>query len=340
VTNPHPLSANTEPPLTLYKWWPGGKASFNLPNQQQWERVKAIIDSELAPFLGWVAPPTVTSSEPDDPKSSKSVSISVTELQSLANTEPLRLTKVLKQIDLSKVTDNDVDQIAEALGEIAEVLVGADEGLRRAIRTIVAQLPKQGEAAIRELSSLMESLTLAQIATVTREVHRRLGLLDMFRERALDDRTYEIRGDGSIHRLLEKAMWIVDERYWLMHSNQTLRTVVGDQLVKENKQYEKNRPDFVCGTVDKRLILIELKRPSHVLGVADLNQLERYVVICNDYSNDHTSFEAILVGTKQSDDLRKTLQVRGGNRFQVHTYTDLISDSERRYKSYLEALAR
>jgi DNA-directed RNA polymerase subunit RPC12/RpoP len=339
VTNPHPQSDSTDPPLTLYKWWPGNSASFNIPTQQQWERVKAIVDGELAPFLGWEIPPRVV----DGPsgartKPVKSTSISVTQLQSLANTEPLQFTRILKQIDFSKVTDNDVDQIAEALGEIAESLVGADEGLRRAIRTIVAQLPQQGEAAVRELSALMESLTLTQIATVTREVQRRLGLLELFRDRALDDRTYEIRGDGSIHRLLESAMWIVDERYWLMHSNQSLRTIVGTQMAKEDKQFERQRPDFVCGTVDRRLIIIELKRPSHVLDVADLNQLERYVVLCGEYSDQHSSFEALLVGTKQSDDLRKTLKVRSSN-FRVRTYTDLINDTERRYKKYLEATA-
>lgn len=336
VTDPHPASGGDAPRVTLYKWWPGGNATFNIPNQQQWERIKVIIDTELAPLLGWSPPPTIVGGGRASRQTAATVSNA--DLESIARTEPRRLTQLLRSVDLSKVTDNDVEQIAEALAEIAEILVGADEGLRRAIRRIVALLPSQGEGAIRELSSLMESLTLAQIATVTREVHRRLGLLDLFRERALDDRTYEIRGDGSIHRLLEQAMWIVDERYWIMHSNRSLRTVIGDQLAKEDKRFEAVRPDFVCGTIDRRLIIIELKRPSHVLEVADLNQLERYIVLCNEYSSDHNSFEAILVGSKQSEDLRKTLAVRGGNRFQVRTYTDLISDSERRYKRYLDAV--
>lgn len=334
VTDPHPTSASSDPPITLYKWWPGGKASFNIPTAQQWERVKAIIDFELSPIVGWPQPSAaVGSSTP-----SLSASDESAELTSLAHTEPLRLAKALKAIDLSKVTDNDVEQISEVLGDIAEVLVGADEGLRRAISRLVAQLPVQGQSALQELSTLMESLTVAQIANVTREVNRRLGLLDLFKQRALDDRTYEIRGSGSIHRLLEQAMWIVDERYWLMHSNETLRTVVGNRLAKDDQQFAKTRPDFVCGTVDRKLILIELKRPSHTLGVSDLNQLERYVVLCDEYSTEHSSFEAILVGSKQSDDLRRTLKVRGGTRFQVRTYTDLISDSERRYQSYLKAL--
>jgi hypothetical protein len=338
VTTAHPSSDSKEPKLTLYKWWPGGKATFNIPTAQQWDRIKSIIDTELAPLISWpvatAAPQNITSKGKAQTRASDS------QLQDLAKTEPLRLTKVLSGLKLAKVTDNDIDQISEALGDIAEVLIGADEDLRKAIRALVSQLPEQGSAAIEELSALMKSLTVAQIATVTREVHRRLGLLDLFKERCLDDRTYELAGDDSIHRLLERAMWIVDERYWLLHSNKTLRTIVGNEMAKVDKQFEKKRPDFVCGTVDKRLIIIELKRPSHTLTVADLNQLERYVVLCNQYSSDHSSFEAILVGTKQSDDLKRTLQVRGGNRFQVKTFVDLISDTERRYKRYIDAMKK
>jgi ribosomal protein L40E len=327
ITSPHPLSESTDSRLTLYKWWPGGKSTFNIPNAQQWERVRSIVDHDLAPILGWPPPlaPPDSDTVPTETEASNS------QLENLASTEPIRLAKFLKSIDLSKVTDNDIEQIGN-------VLSAADDGLRGAIRSIVAQLPAQGAHAIRELSLLMESLTVAQITNVTLEVRRRLGLLEAFRDRALDDRTYEIQGEASIHRLLERAMWIVDERYWLLHSNRALRTVVGDQLAKEDKKFSKRRPDFVCGTVDKKLIIIELKRPSHRLDIADLNQLERYVVICDEYSKTHTSFEALLVGSKQTDDLRRTLKVRGGNRFQVRTYAELIDDAERRYEGFIKAM--
>jgi hypothetical protein len=183
----------------------------------------------------------------------------------------------------------------------------------------------------------MEELTVGQITAVTNEVKRRIGLLNLFKEQVLDERTYEITGDKSIHRLLERAMWIIDERYWLMHSNAQLRTVVTKELAKEDEKYKANRPDFVCGTVDKKLIIIEIKRPSHTLDVDDLNQLERYVVLCNKYDDDHTSFDAILVGHDQSDELRQTMKVRKET-FKVRTYTQLVRDTERRYKQYLDAL--
>jgi hypothetical protein len=228
--------------------------------------------------------------------------------------------------------------LGEAIADIAEVLVGMDEGRRKAIQKIIAKLPEQGEKALEQLADLMEELTIGQIAAVASEVKRRVGLLNLFKERVLDDRTYEIRGDGSIHRLLEQAMWIVDEHYWLMFSNSQLRTIVTEQLLKEDKTHELERPDFVCGTVDKRLILIEIKRPSHTLTVNDYQQLVRYVVLCEEYHTDHSGFDAILVGQKKSDELDRTLKVLG-NRIKVKTYTDLIGDTERRYKRYLDALA-
>lgn len=224
------------------------------------------------------------------------------------------------------------------LGRPRGLLVGLDEERRKLVREVIKQLPAEGTHALEQLGQLMEELTIGQIAAAATEVKRRVGLLTLFKERVLDDRTYEIRGDNSIHRLLEQAMWIVDEHYWLMKSNSQLRSIVTKQLVKEDKEHELERPDFVCGTVDRKLIVIEIKRPSHTLTVDDYNQLVRYVVLCEEYHTEHTGFDAILVGQKKSADLDRTLKVLG-NRVKVKTYTDLIDDTEKRYKDYLEALS-
>jgi len=53
-----------------------------------------------------------------------------------------------------------------------------------------------------------------------------------------------------------------------MHSNAQLRTVVAKQLAKEDEKYKAKRPDFVCGTVDRKLIIIE-REPGHGIGRAD-----------------------------------------------------------------------
>lgn len=335
VTKPHPDAKTHDPPITLYKWWPGGRASFNVNTPAQWESIKRIIDNELGPILGW--------------KSRRAVAKELRELEKeeagaeehvagLLGQHPQLITRLFGSIDPAEITEENVPALSAAIAEMASLFATVDEKHRAAISELVKKLPEQRARAIEQLSELMESLTLGQIAAVTTEVNRRMGLLKTFSERAQDEQTYEIIGDGSIHRLLEQAMWIVDERYWLMHSNKTLRTVVGKEFAKRDKKFEKRRPDFVCGTLDSKLIVIELKRPSHELTAEDLNQLERYVIICREYDDSIKSSEAILVGKKKSRELESVLRVRGGN-WKVRTYAQLIADAKRRYKNYLDRLS-
>jgi len=184
---------------------------------------------------------------------------------------------------------------------------------------------------------LLKQWSLRQVMAISAEVKHRLETIDIFNKAILDDKTYEIIGDGSVHRILENAMWIIDERYWLIHSNETLRTIVGDELAKKDKKIAKKRPDFVCGKVDNKMIIVEIKRPSHELSIDDLDQLETYLLIIEQNSGEKLFFEAYLVGKKISDDLRKRLKYRGPQ-FKVRTYSDLIDDVKNRYTEFYKSL--
>ena len=127
---------------------------------------------------------------------------------------------------------------------------------------------------------------------------------------------------------------MIDERYWLLKSNATLRNFIGDEMSKrDEKEYGKKRPDFVCGSIDNRLIIVELKRPSKMLIVDDLNQLETYLTIVDSYSTTYGEVQAFLVGNKLSDDLRRHLKYR--RQIRVISYSDLIDRTEKRYQEYL-----
>jgi len=60
-----------------------------------------------------------------------------------------------------------------------------DDERRRAIQKIIKKLPAQGEKALKQLADLMEELTVGQIVAVASEVKRRVGLLNLFKERCL-----------------------------------------------------------------------------------------------------------------------------------------------------------
>jgi len=331
VTDPY--KENGERRLTLYKWWPGGNTTFHINTVEQWEKLKVIIDTKLARFLRWKSKKELLKQFKVYEKEDK---FSINSIKSLTKNYPEFLRKVLKEIDFSNIKKEDYQDLVVIISDLIEIINKTDEGFRIAFRKIIKQLPKERKRAIEDLSELLKNWSLKQITSISYQVIERLENLKLFKERILDDKTYEIIGDNSIHRVLEKSMWIMDERYWLMHSNEPLRKIVEKELPKKHKKYKSKRPDFVCGTVGNKLIIIELKRPSHTLIVEDLNQLETYLSIIEQHHS-FSSFEAYLVGRKISDELKRRIKYRG-NQFKIRTFTELIEDTERRYKNYLEVI--
>lgn len=317
--------------ITLYKWWPGGNASFNINNQEQWEKIVEIIQTKLLPYLGWQPKNEIIKE-----LSAKGNSVSTNQIKKLTKNYPELIKTFLQEIDVTKWEENSYTDIADILKEISELLSKTDSGFRQAFVDVVHHLPKQGKRAVEDLAELLKTWSLKQITSISNQVIERIQTLELFKDRVLDDKTYEIRGDDSIHRILERAMWIIDERYWLMHSNETLRTIVGDEIVKANKKNEKKRPDFVCGTIGDKLIIVELKRPSHALEIQDVNQLENYLSII-ELKHTTKSFECYLIGKTISADLKSKMKYRG-NQFRIRTFSDLIDDTEKRYKDFLKTL--
>lgn len=316
--------------ITLYKWWPGGNSSFNINTMEQWERMAEVIQTKLLPFLGWETKEGIVKGFISHEKTSDK------QIKKLARGYPELIRKVLRQIDETTWEESTYEDMAEILKEISELLSKTDSGFRQAFLEVVQHLPKQGRRAVEDLSQLLQSWSLKQITAISHQVIDRIQTLQLFKDRVLDDKTYEIRGNDSIHRILETAMWIIDERYWLLHSNETLRKIVGDEIVRANKGNESKRPDFVCGTVGDKLIIVELKRPKHSLGIEDMNQLENYLAIMEQKFT-AKSFECYLIGKTISDDLKKKMKYRG-SQFKVRTFADLIDDTEKRYTDYLNKM--
>lgn len=319
--------------ITLYKWWPGGKSSYNINNLEQWELIRNIIEVKLLPYLGWKSKEKILKEISTLEKKGENTEI---HLQQLTKGYPELIRKVLKEVDFTKWESSNYQDLGEIVNEITELLAKTDAGYRKAFKDVITNLPKQQTKAVEDLSDLLKNWSLKQITAISHQVFDRLETLELFKDRVLDDKTYEIRGENSIHRILERAMWIIDERYWLMHSNETLRKVVVKELTENNKEFSNKRPDFVCGSVGNKLIIIELKRPSHELKLEDLNQLETYLsVIENHY--DLKAYEAYLVGRKVSEELRKRMKYRG-SQFKLMTFSDLIEDTEKRYKEFIDVL--
>lgn len=335
VTKSNPKFGETQERLTLSKWWPGGSATFHLPNLGQWEEIEHIINNDLAPLIGWKPADELVKSIKKKSKNGKSGAAGEDYI-ALMDAHPDFLKKLVQAIDPNRISKKEFDDVVEIFGNISDALTNANAGFREAFLAVVEKLPKQKGRALEDLNLLLQSWSLQVVTNVAQQVKARMETVELFEKQIQDEKTFEIISDNSIHRILERAMWLIDERYWLLQSNNTLRKFIGEEMSKrDKKKYGKKRPDFVCGTVDNKLIILELKRPSHSLTVEDLNQLEIYTVIAEDYKN-FTSYEGYLVGSKEDSELRRYLRRRSG--FKVLHYADIIEKTKGRYKEFLDAI--
>ncbi|MHC4720134.1 MAG: hypothetical protein ACYSYT_06635 [Planctomycetota bacterium] len=331
ITKSNPNFGRVQKRITLSKWWPGGSATFHIPNIGQWSTIGRIINDELGPLIGWKTKKELVEAIKGRAQNERKLA---RDIRKLVGEYPDFLKQVVASIDTSKLGKDDMEKLITVLGDLADAVANANTGFSKAFISVVKKLPKQKQKALEELEILLESWSLHQITSVAQEVKRRLETIQLFKTQILDDRTYEIRGDKSIHRILEKAMWLIDERYWLLQSNSTLRTLIGETMAKKDRrQFAKKRPDFVCGTVGEKLIIIEIKRPSRTLGIDDLNQLETYLTVAEEHFS-YRGYEAYLVGRRKDSDLLRRLKHRATN-FKVLTYSELVSSSETRYREYI-----
>jgi len=268
-----------------------------------------VINNDLGPYLGWKTKRQLI----DLVKQGKEAKDIGRDLSQLGNNYPEVLKQIAQAINPVKIGKENIENVLQIMKQLMDASLALDRGFKEAFLSVVRELPKQKKRALEDLETLLGDWSLQQITSVSRQVQQRLDNIELFKQRITDDRTYEIRGPNSIHRILERSMWLIDERYWLLQENETLRHFIGEEMAKrDRKRYGSLRPDFVCGMVGEKLVIIELKRPKHTLTADNLNQLETYVAIAEDYKK-FRSTEAYLIGNRIDEDLKKRMKYRASS---------------------------
>jgi hypothetical protein len=177
---------------------------------------------------------------------------------------------------------------------------------------------------------------LHQITSLSNIVKNRLDTIGSLEEAIHKEETYELKEDNSIHRILEKNMWLIDERYWIAQSNKSLRTYLGDAMMKEDAEFKSKRPDFVCvKKSEKGIIILEIKRPSIELKKKEIDQAELYLRLIDKYKGETgLSVEIYLIGAKISNEAQEVVKWR--KNITIKTYQDFLEDCRNRYQEYLK----
>ena len=210
---------------------------------------------------------------------------------------------------------------------------------------VIEKLAEQPIEDLDQFVKLLEELKLSTINSLVTHVTSRLKFIGMFEKAIHNDASYEKRGDDSIHNLLTLNIWMIDRNYSVLHDDETIRKILLKNWGKkvENEESDK-RPDFLC-MVDplseergyKRLVIIEIKRPSIKIKLAHIDQVMGYRTTLQAHSGKPIDeFTCYLVGREVDQKLQINSLAESG--FIVKTYSDFISEARRFYQEYLKII--
>lgn len=188
---------------------------------------------------------------------------------------------------LSKLPENRREYAKKAIERIMQHFYGEKEERIESIVSVVLDALEHDEywQVLRDLERtpkgnvqlLAESLSnfgLVEMAVIGRQAQSRLAFLEYIDNLAANQNTQE----KEMHTALAHNLWVLGAEFSLMSSNATLRRILqeltGTQLKGENAS---KRPDLLLlSFLDSRYILIEFKRPRHVITRDDQLQAEKY----------------------------------------------------------------
>lgn len=253
--------------------------------------------------------------------------------------DPSLLFEIVAALGEGALGEQELAALGESRERIAALAVEVDQAQRVALRRSLEQLSAAKTTGSRQLAELSEQLAHAERVAAVAELRRRVGVLELFKERLHDERSYKIVSHRSaIHGLLEEAIWILDERCWLSARTRVLRAVLDRAAAGRDRPYAKKPPDFACAVGEGRLLVVSICPPSREPGVADLERLERHAAACHEIEP-LARCEATLVGERIPARLRAILERRKDS-FGAKTYEELVDAPLRRYSSRLAVLSR
>ncbi|MGH2682727.1 MAG: hypothetical protein ACRDIX_05790 [Actinomycetota bacterium] len=288
-------------------------------------------------FLNEAFPETFTRTSDDVLPETKEVKRVLSRLPEAAEAIPKRERKKLPERIADLVERQGADFAFDLLSSVDAAIPKGQKRIQVAFQDVIKRLAKEPAKALDELTDLMEEWNLLQVTALVNILVSRINTIDTLEDLVLDDNTYELKGDKSIHRTLEKSMWLLNDEYWIAQSNRSLRKIIGQELAKSDRKYAKNRPDFACvDLVGKRPVLVEIKRPSVEIKKPEVDQAELYLRLIRKHQGQKKNPLIYLIGRKISDEARELADMRDYP--VLWTYQDMIENARRRYQEYLRII--
>ena len=201
---------------------------------------------------------------------------------------------------------------------------------------MISILKKLEEADIRDiqkLAKILETWGIYEISSTTEHIRKRLAVIDKFEEVIENIDALEYK---DIHKLLEKNLWLLNDNYTLYASNRALKTILESRIGRKFKGHRKDRPDIVVKTLFDKVLIIELKRPSHKIVSEDFAQVSEYQTIIKANQPNAKVIECYLIGNEFDESVRNPDYEKIG--IYLKSYSEVLQEAKERYKEIINIL--
>lgn len=198
---------------------------------------------------------------------------------------------------------------------------------------ILKRLEEADIGDIQKLAKILETWGIYEISSVTELIRNRLSVIDKFEEVIGNIDALEYR---DIHKLLEKNLWVVNDNYTLYVSNKALKTILEGKIGRKFKGHEKDRPDIIVKTLFDKVLIIELKRPSHKIISEDFAQVSEYQTIIKANQPNAKVIECYLIGNEFDESVRNPDYEK--IRIYLKSYSEVLQEARERYKEIINIL--
>ncbi|MCW7491961.1 ATP-binding protein [Leptospira sp. 2 VSF19] len=184
---------------------------------------------------------------------------------------------------------------------------------------VIQNIESAQKGDIFKLADALSEFGLIDMANIAIQAKRRLKLLDEIQKLIEDDNTLEI----TIHKALEKNLWVFGSHYSFMASNESLKSIVENKILsKYQGDKKKKRPDLLLSAdFSERYLLLKFKRSNHKIDRDDENQAEKYRDELHQYLTSG-KIEIIVIGGKKDSKIDSKYQ---DGSIVISSYYEIIS---------------
>jgi hypothetical protein len=222
---------------------------------------------------------------------------------------------------LNRILKRFYGESEERIATIADVALDAME--HDAYWAVLDSINKAREADIGSFADALEQFGLLELSSIGVQASHRRTFLDYLDELVQNVATLE----KDAHKAFEKNdLWLLGRKYSMMSSNVTLRTMIKTYCDATFKGAgASKRPDLLLSQdFGDTYLLIEFKRPSHIISRDDIAQVEKYRDELSARLSSAAKMNIMMIGKGRTSSLNVNNLL---DTIAIHSYTSIISSA-------------